>query len=286
MADKRLGKGLGALIPDILSSEVGRVETLREIEVSQISPNPFQPREDFDPITMKELKESIAEKGIIQPICVRETESGYQVIAGQRRLMAVKQLGLNTIPAFVLEVASESEMLELALIENIQREDLNPIDLAKAYQRLMQECHLTQEEIAKRVGKERSTVTNFIRLLRLPQQIQQSLKKGELTMGHARALITLEDEKEQLNLWRRIIRDNLTVRKVEELVKKVKKQPAPKHRRKPHYIVRAESKLREILGTQVRIFPRKEGGRIEIEYYSNEDLERIMEILEAKTEGF
>lgn len=286
MADKRLGKGLGALIPDILSSDVGRVEALREIEVSQISPNPFQPREDFDPITMKELKESIAEKGIIQPICVRETESGYQVIAGQRRLMAVKQLGLNTIPAFVLEVASESEMLELALIENIQREDLNPIDLAKAYQRLMEECHLTQEEIAKKVGKERSTVTNFIRLLKLPQQIQQSLKKGELTMGHARALISLEDEKEQLSLWRRIIRDNLTVRKVEELVKKAKKQPAPEYRRKPYYIVRAESKLREIFGTQVRIFPRKEGGRIEIEYYSNEDLERIMEILETKMESF
>lgn len=289
MARKGLGKGLGALIPELLSSEAEKVEALRQIEVTQISSNPFQPREDFDPGALEELKNSIAEKGVIQPITVRKTDFGYQLIAGERRLRATKALGLETIPAFIVEVTSDNELLELSLIENIQREDLNPIDLAKAYQRLITECNLTQEEIARRVGKDRSTITNFIRLLKLPTEIQGSLRKGELDMGHARALISLEDKKEQLRIWKKTVRDKLSVRRVEEAVKKImqeKKVQPPIYKKKPSHIIRAESRLREFFGTQVRIFPKKEGGRIEIEYYSDEDLERIMEILEPKDESY
>lgn len=283
MASKRLGKGLRALIPDIPEEETeDRKSSIREIEVPKIRPNPFQPREKFDETALEELKNSIAEKGIIQPITVRPVDDGFELIAGERRLRAVTSLQLETIPAYVLNVESDEDMLELSLIENIQRENLNPIDIARAYNRLLVECQLTQEAVSKRVGKERSTVANFLRLLKLPDHIQESLKFGELNMGHARALITIDNPELQNEIWEKIVKKNLSVREVERLAKKgpKKKESTPKNQEKPFFILEAEDKLRTSLATQVRIKHGKKGGNIEIEYYSDDDLERLLDILQ------
>ena len=283
MANKRLGKGLRALIPDIPQEETEeRISTIREIEVRRIRPNPFQPREIFDESALEDLKNSIAEKGIIQPITVRETDDGYELIAGERRLRAITALEIENVPAYVLEVDSDAEMIELSLIENIQREDLNPIDIAKGYNRLLTECNLTQEQVSIKVGKERSTVANFLRLLKLPDHIQLSLKNGEFNMGHGRALITIEDKDLQNNIWKKIVKDKISVRDVEKLVKKSnKKTNKPnKEDEKPFYILEAEEKMRTFLGTQVKIKTGKKGGIIEIEYYSDDDLERLSDILQ------
>jgi ParB family transcriptional regulator, chromosome partitioning protein len=284
MADNRLGRGLRALIPDIpLDEEKSRVDTINEIRVALISPNPFQPREDFDPVALEELKKSIAEKGIIQPITVRPWESGYQLIAGERRLRAVVSLGHEFIPAYVMNVQTDEELIELALIENIQREDLNPVDIAKGYQQLLTQCQLTQEQVAQKVGKERSTVTNFLRLLKLPTKILDSLKKGEVDMGHARALLSIDDTAIQLEAWQQIVKKKLSVRNVESLVKQLKnksdKQDIAVEHEKSIYIVDLEEKLQQKLGTKVRIQAGKKGGKIEIEYYSDEELERLIELL-------
>jgi len=282
----RLGKGLGALIPDVTPEELAtKGDRLREIDVARISPNPFQPREEFDEKAMAELQRSIAEKGLVQPITVRPHDGGYQLIMGERRLRAVKALGLQKVPAFVLEVQSDVEMLELSLIENIQREDLNPIDVARAYHRLVTECHLSQEDVAKRVGKDRSTVTNFMRLLKLPKPIQDSLRRNELDMGHARALITVTDQRRQLALWKRIVRDKLSVRQVENLVKSRPPEKvaakAAQAQRLPAEVQKLENRLRQRFGTQVRIHYTPKGGSIEIEFYSDEDLERIVDVMEG-----
>lgn len=289
---KRLGKGLGALIPDLATYEEKEqiLQNFGDIEVDKIAPNPYQPREDFDPMALEELKNSIAEKGVIQPITVRKSSDGYQLIAGERRWRAVKELGYEKIPAFIMEITSEDELLELALIENLQREDLNPIDVAKAYQRLIEECQLTQEQVAQKVGKDRTTITNFLRLLRLPKSVQASVRAKELSMGHARALLALPDEASQLKLWKRIIRDNLSVRRVEDLVKQPQKKEktsisATIPRKSPH-ITAVEDKFREVFGTQVHIYPRKEGGKIEVQYYSDDDLDRIFDILNSLEESF
>lgn len=284
MANKRLGKGLRALIPDIPPEETDeRAGSIQEIEVQKIRPNPFQPRGNFDEAALAELRNSIAEKGIIQPITVRRKDDGYELISGERRLRAVMQLEVERIPAYVLDVESDEEMLELSLIENIQREDLNPIDVARAYQRLMTECNLTQEQVSQRVGKERSTVANFLRLLKLPEPIQQSLIRGEINMGHGRALVAVEDKKLQMEIWEKAVKGNLSVRQVEKLAKKVTGSETARKRKepeKPFFIVEAENKLRGVLGTQVKIKHGKKGGRIEIEYYSDDELERILEIFD------
>ena len=288
MAVKRLGKGLGALIPEMSTedSSYGKtLEKLREIEVARVKPNPFQPRETFDPIALNELKQSISENGVIQPVTVREVPSGYELIAGERRLRAVSELGHIRIPAYVLEIETDQQMIELSLIENIQRENLNPIDEANGYQTLISACNLTQEEVAKRVGKDRSTITNFLRLLKLPQQIQESLISDEITQGHARALLALETASEQITLWKQIVKKKYSVRQVENIIKKqkspqkttqdVSREPSP-------FIRETEDKFRGIFGTQVRINESTNGksGKIEIEYYSSDDLERIVEIIE------
>ncbi len=284
MAIKRLGKGLRALIPDIPEEETeARKNSIRDIELVKIKPNPFQPRENFDEVALKDLKNSIAEKGIIQPITVRKTDDGYELIAGERRLRAVTALNIDSIPAYVLNVESDEEMLELSLIENIQREDLNPLDIARAYNKLLIDCNLTQESVAKRVGKDRSTVANFLRLLKLPQRIQDSLKVGELDMGHARALINVEDESIQTRIYERIVKEKLSVRAVERLVKqgiKKKSDQKPKHQEKSVYLLEMEEKLRIKYGTQVRIKSGKRGGSIEIEFYSEEELERLIEMMQ------
>ncbi len=283
MADKRLGRGLRALIPEIAPEETEeRVSSIQEIDVRRIKPNPFQPRLNFDESALEELKNSIAEKGIIQPLSVRKTEDGYELIAGERRLRAVMALEIEKVPAYILSVENDEDMLELSLIENIQREDLNPIDIARAYQKLMADCHLTQEQVSQRVGKERSTVANFLRLLKLPDKIQESMKRGELDMGHGRALITIDDKELQSKIWQKIIKDKISVRQVERLVNAGnKKRRTPKTEEgKPYFIVEAEGKLRTSLGTQVKVKPGKKGGLIEIEYYSDDDLERLIELLQ------
>ena len=207
MDNKRLGRGLRALIPDIPENEdKQRIEAMSDIRVASISPNPYQPRLEFDETALNELKQSISEKGIIQPITVRKHGTGYQLISGERRLRAVSALNLETIPAYVIEIENEDELLELALIENIQRENLNAVDIAKGYQQLINRCELTQEQVAQKVGKDRSTVTNFLRLLKLPEQIQESLRSSEIDMGHARALLSIDDSALQLEIWKKILK--------------------------------------------------------------------------------
>ncbi len=283
----RLGKGLDALIStsiDHISPQLNK--TVHEVDVNLVDPNPFQPRMEMDEAAFEELKRSVKERGIIQPVAVRPGKNGrYELIAGERRLRAAIAVGLKKIPAYILNVTRDEDMLEIALIENVQREHLNPIDLAKGYQRLIDECNLTQEEVAEKIGKDRATVANLIRLLKLPDIIQESLKKGEIREGHARALLGLPDKRQQIDLWKKTVKNGLSVRKVEEAVKKIRKTtPAlsVEHlpRKKPAYIGRIEATLREKFGTQVKIRTKKEGGSIEIIYYSREDLERLMELFD------
>lgn len=286
MAVKRLGKGLSALIPDVPATEDSAThsERLRDIDVSKVQPNPFQPRESFDQTALDELKQSIAENGVIQPITVRVVEDGYELIAGERRLRAVQQLEVERIPAYILDVRSDEEMIEMSLIENIQRENLNPIDEARGYQTLITRCNLTQDEVAKRVGKNRSTITNSLRMLKLPKQIQESLIKAEISSGHARAFLSFEGTSEQLAAWKKTVKNNYTVRQVENLAQ-AKSKPRPKPSSRPHetdpFVQDLENRLRTALSTQVRIKQTKKGGGvIELEFYSESDLERILELLE------
>ncbi len=305
-----LGKGLGALIADkaieiderqsapnldaserrFRNVETGEVGTIGLLPIAQISPNPFQPRLDFEPEALKELKESIMQKGVVQPITVRRKPdgNGFELISGERRLRAATDAGFTEIPAYVLDVKTNRDMIEIALIENIQRKNLNPIEVALGYQRLADECGLTQEEIAQRVNKDRTTVTNFIRLLKLPREIQESIRTETVSMGHARALLGVEDPEIQLELWRLIVEQQLSVRRVEELANKINRQKKKTSRKKVGKsdseklldIAEVESVLRNKLSTKVKIRHSKKGsGEITIEYYSTDDLERILEAI-------
>lgn len=283
MARKVLGRGLEALIPEI-GEENAQLRVIH-VDIEEVTPNPYQPRETFDQAKLDELARSIAEKGIIQPIAIREKEGGgYELIAGERRLRAAKQAGFSTIPALVKAVSSAEDMMELSLIENIQRDDLNPIHEAKAYHRLMEECHLTQEEIATRVGKNRATVANAIRLLRLPEEVQKHVLADEISMGHARALLGLDSRIEQTELCKQIVKKGLSVRKVEELVKNrfkdVRESPRPV--RKAPDLVAVEEIIQRLLGTRVNITQGQHKGKIEIEFYSTDDLNRILELLKIR----
>jgi len=286
----RLGRGLSALIPEKehLTESGPAAGFLTEVEVALVRPNPFQPRQDFDPQKLEELKNSIQENGIIQPITVRKKDNHYELIAGERRLRAVSDLGYEKIPAYIIDVQTKEEMLELALIENVQRDHLNPIEQAQAYQRLIDECKLTQDEVAKKIGKDRSTITNFIRLLKLPAKIQESVQKEEISMGHARALLAIDDQQAQFKIWQKTVKNKLSVRKVEQLVKdfqnKKEIEAQSKRPKRSVFIQKMESELREIFGTKVNIHSRKEGGTIEIEFYSPEDLNRLYEIIERLKE--
>jgi len=284
----RLGKGLEALIPASSTDDLSKPQSaISELDVALIEANPFQPRIIFEEESFQDLKKSIKEKGVIQPILVRAIDGGrYQVVAGERRLRASLDLGIKQIPAYVKQIDTDEEMLEIALIENVQREHLNPIDLGLGYQRLIDECGLTQEEVAKKIGKDRTTVANAIRLMKLPPKIQESLRHGEIREGHARALLGVSDKKNQERIWLKTIKEALSVRSVEQLVRK----SSDKHRakadkavnsRKSSYLAKSEDKLREKLGTMVKIRPKKEGGTIEIVFYSSEDMERLMDIFEG-----
>ncbi|MBD3386913.1 ParB/RepB/Spo0J family partition protein [candidate division KSB1 bacterium] len=278
---KALGRGLGALLPDDSDQKqtAGRIEF---VKVSTISPNPFQPRENFDPETLQELKNSIRENGVVQPVTVRMFGDGYQLIAGERRLRAVRDLGLPEIPAYILDVSSDEEMLELAIVENIHREDLNPIDIAQGYRRLIDECKLTQEQVAEKVGKDRTTVTNFLRLLKLPRRVQTSMSNKDLSMGHARALLALPSAEKQIEALQQITKKRLSVRQVEQLVRKMTEPKTPgkaKNETVNYYVEDVENKLRQRLATKVAIKPRSKGGTVEIAYFSDDDLERLVSLM-------
>jgi ParB family chromosome partitioning protein len=300
MSKQRLGRGLDALIPRAVTKEISidskeirfddgqSVGVIAKIEIAKIKPNPYQPRETFDRTALEELKQSIIEKGVIQPITVRRLPGGmYELISGERRVRASTEAGLTHIPAYIIEVESEKELLELSLIENIQREKLNPIEIAKAYQRLIEELGYTQEEIAKKIGKDRTTVANFIRLLKLPEQIQESLKGGEITMGHARALINLPSRKLQVEIWNKIVKQGWSVRKVEKIVRdlskgKIAEEKTTKKKTAQSEFRDIESKLKRIFGTQVKIKQTGNGrGEIVIEFYSDDEFERLLELFEV-----
>lgn len=301
-----LGRGLDALInPNALKNE-GKsqdysslkkddgkeVDVLAKIPVGDITPNPYQPRTSFEPEALEELKKSILSNGLIQPITVRrKKDNGYELISGERRLKACIGIGYKDIPAYIIRVESNEAMLALALIENIQRERLNPIEVGLAYKRLMEECSLTQEQIAEKVGKDRTTVANSIRLLKLPKEIQECIINDEITSGHARAIINLPTEKMQLNVLDKIKKGNLSVRKVEQLVKKLLTDPSVPGKRSvsftPHNKANVsnlndvEDRLRKVFGTKVTCRQKQGGsGEIVIEYYSNEELERLFELFE------
>lgn len=272
-----LGKGLDALLPE------GKAEgeTIREVKISEIKSSRYQPRRHFDLDKQKELADSIREKGIIQPILIRPSKDGYELIAGERRLQAAKSIGLDRIPAIVKDVI-DSETLEIALIENIQREDLNPIEEAEAYQRLIKEFNLTQEGVANKVGMDRSSVTNTLRLLKLPLEIQKQVSTGVISMGHARAILSLESEIQQLEVCEKIVKKGLSVREIEGLVKRMKKGDVSHETSRVSepdiMLADCEEDLMRILGTKVRIKQDTRGkGKIEIEFYSNSDLDRIIE---------
>jgi ParB family transcriptional regulator, chromosome partitioning protein len=301
-----LGRGLDALMnpqnyphdssetlsyDDLKKDDGMQYDILVKIPVEVISPNPFQPRVNFDPVTMEELQKSILENGLIQPITVRRAENNrYELISGERRLKACIAIGYRDIPAYIIKVDSEESMLAMALIENIQREKLNPVEIGMAYKRLMEECHLTQEQIADKVGKDRTTVANSIRLLKLPKEILDSLISEKITSGHARALINIPSEAMQLDALKKIHEDGLSVRKVEQLVKKFLtegKSPkrsvsfSSKSTRAAASINDVEDKLRKIFGTKVLCRQKQNGtGEIVIEFYSNDELERLFELFE------
>jgi len=282
MARKALGRGISAIIPDVSSILDHRASPLVEIELDHLSANPSQPRGEFDPQTLEELSKSISEKGLLQPIVVRAVENGFQLIVGERRARAARLAGLKKIPAIVLDVKQEREMLELALIENLQREDLNPIDQARAYRQLIDQCNLTQEDVAGQVNKDRTSISNTLRLLKLAEEVQDMIRTGKLSAGHARPLLSLERKKDQIALARRIARGDLSVRAVERMIaqREGRKKPARKHHRTiPSEVREIVERLQRTLGTAVKIIPRGKGGRLEIEYYSDADLERLVEII-------
>lgn len=275
MERRALGKGISALIPE---KETNRKDEIIYVQTDQIRPNPFQPREDFDTQSIEELAQSIKEKGVIQPLLVRRKGDSYELIAGERRLRAVNSLGLKEIPILVKDV-EDKDSLELALIENIQRQGLNAIEEAHAYQHLMDKFNVTQDKISEALGKARVTITNTLRLLKLPHEIQAEIKKGRITFGHGRALLEVEDENHQRKLAQEIISKGLSVRELENIIKTQRprgiKRKIGQGQREP-YLTVLEEQLQHTLGTKVRISKRKKRGHIAIEFYSPEELEGIV----------
>lgn len=291
MAKKNaLGRGLGALI-DIENvdkdSLVKKVEANKDIPIDSIEVNPFQPRTVFDEQALEELSASIKKIGIVQPLTVKELENGkYQLIAGERRLRAAKLAGLQTVPAFIRAAADDQTMLEMALVENIQRENLDAIEVAISFQRLIEECNITQEQLSERVGKQRSTVANYMRLLKLPAEIQLGIRNKTITMGHARALVSIDDEKQQMNVYYRIKDEELSVRQTEELVRQLQKPG-----KDPNKVIKRNSinndykmlseHLNKIFSSNVDVKVNEKGkGKIVIPFSDNEDMERILAIFD------
>lgn len=280
---KGLGKGLNAIFANM---EPEKEEVVREINLKELRPNPYQPRKIFEKEAIDELKKSILEHGILQPIIVRKSIKGYEIVVGERRYRAAKEAKLEKVPVVVREL-NEQQMMELAVLENLQREDLTPIEEASAYQLLMEKLSITQEQLAKRLGKSRPHIANHIRLLSLPPKIQQLISDGKISMGHGRALLGLR-KKDKINVMvEKVIKEGLNVRQLEKLIQSVNEN-VPRETKKPKqeknvFIREQETFLRERFGTTVNIKQgkKKEAGKIEIEFFSNDDLERILELLEA-----
>lgn len=319
-----LGKGLGALIPSgspdtarqfinetLITDDGVTVGVTAMIDIAKVRPNPFQPRQDFDPAALEDLTRSIREKGVIQPITVRRSGNGYELIAGERRVRASIEAGLTKIPAYILDVETDRQMLEIAIIENVQRENLNPIEVARGYHRLMEECTMTQEEVAEKVGKDRTTVTNFLRLLKLPAGIQECLRTRQITMGHARSMLAVSNPSSQLALLGYVLQNDLSVRRTEQLVKHLENgyqlpdsepeaPPVPSRRKKnaataaptttngksdtvtpevAQTIHDIESRLRQVFATQVRVRTKTSStGSIELDFFSLDELERMLDL--------
>ena len=296
MADKNkrvLGRGLDAILQspetDITSKDISGdfvAGAIAEIDINLIETNPFQPRTEFDETALRELAQSIKEQGVIQPVTVRKLGyNRYQLISGERRLRASKLAGLSKIPVFI-RVANDEQMLELALIENIHRENLNAIEVAISYQRLIDECNMTQEEVSDKVGKSRSAVANFLRLLKLPAEVQIAIRDGHITMGHARALINITDKEQQLKLLQQIIEGEMNVRQTEELAEKAK-NPGAKERKQtnfiPEHFKSKIKKLSQTLNTKVKVTRNVKGqGSVVIDFKDEAEFDRIMELFNNK----
>lgn len=282
-----LGRGLDALI-STKEIQTDGSSTIKEIELSKILPNPNQPRRDFDEESLRELSDSIAEIGIVQPITLRKMDDGtFQIIAGERRWRASRLAGKQSIPAYI-RTADDENVMEMALIENIQREDLNSVEIALAYQHLLEQYHLTQEKLSERIGKNRTTITNYLRLLRLPAQVQMALQKKEIDMGHARALLSLDNPALQIRVYKEIVRDGLSVRKVEEMVKRLNegadddtpKRPVKKEVLSKEYKTLKDS-LSKFFHTKVQFTCSEKGkGKISIPFSNEEELEHIVELFD------
>lgn len=292
MEKRALGRGLDALLKPVAVESASSVaapqsgtannEHVLQIPTSQIKTNKYQPRLEFNQEKLNDLVNSIKEKGVIQPVLVRKIADGYELIAGERRLRAVKTLGLEKIPAIVKNVV-DLDMLEISLIENIQREELNPIEEAAAFQKFITDFSFTQEKIAQVLGKDRSTIANTIRLLGLPKKIQDYISKNTITAGHAKALLSLPTEIEQLRVCNLVVKKGLSVRETEGVVsRRAAGSKPPVEVKKEQSIIDIEGQLHQLFGTRVRIFHGKKRGRIQIEYYSTEDMNRILDMLHSK----
>jgi len=276
MIKKGLGRGLGALLEDTETDK----NSVTEIDINKIEPSSVQPRKYFNDDKLREMSESIKQHGIVQPLIVRKENDTYKIVAGERRWRAARIAGLKKVPVIMKEL-SDREVMEIALIENLQREDLNPIEEAEAYDRLINEFDMTQEEISKTVGKSRSAVANCLRLLTLHDKLKKYVINGELTSGHARALLSVQDTDMQLTIADEIIRKQLNVRETENIVKKLQaKKSEKKIKTTSHEFQELENRFMEILGTKVSIISNKKKGKIQIEYYSLEELDRIIELME------
>ncbi len=283
MTRKALGKGLSALLRDREGSEENE---LRELDLDQLVPNPFQPRQVFSEPKLEELAQSIRVHGFVQPLLVRRHGEHYQIIAGERRWRAAQRLGLPKVPAIIKRISDEG-LMEASLIENIQRENLNPMEEAHAYHRLAHDFHLTQEEVAQRTGKDRSTITNFLRLLKLPQDVQQMVLEEKLSMGHARAVLGLDSAPQQKTLAERVVRYGWSVRQVERYIAATR-EDLPRRKETPRLdpnVRSAMERLEKVLGTRVRIVEKGKRGRILIEYYSPEELQRLYDYLLRQEES-
>jgi ParB family chromosome partitioning protein len=277
MSKTVLGKGLSALIPAELETSVDEVH-YRVIALDRIAPNPMQPRQRFDEVALAELAESVRQNGLVQPLVVRKNGAGFTLVAGERRYRASRMAGLEKVPAVIMDDVDDVRMLELALVENIQRQDLNALELAEAYRRLIDQCGLTQAQLAQRVGRSRAAVANHLRLLGLPDSIKRLLSEGRLTEGHARALLALDNEGRMLEMAERIVNGSLTVREAEQAAPERKRRRRLEVKRLNPALTEVEADLKRRLGTAVKIVPGLKRGRIEIEYYGEEDLSRLWQL--------
>ena len=276
-----LGKGINAFFPE-LDTQEDDANQIIELDITELRPNPYQPRKSFQVEAIEELKNSIIEYGIIQPLLVRKVIKGYEIIAGERRYRAAKEANLEKIPVIVKEL-NDQKMMELALLENLQRENLTPVEEAQAYVNLMKSYQLTQEELSKKLGKSRPHIANHVRLLQLPTQAIAMLNSGELSMGHGRALLSLKNKAKIKDVIAKITKEKLNVRQVEQLVHQLnetKSRPSKSRTKKDVFIVQFEDKLRERLGTGVKIVQGKNKGKIEIEFFNQDELNRIVELLD------